>query len=129
MKEKIENMPNWLRYILAVPFGLLAVVFISIILIISNYLYSNENWQNIVMFLYKNGINVIVFFVAFNIMMPKYRFQITLTICILLGILYSIVQGMSIMQGTMTTEYIVAYIEFIISLIISCISSFKTKNE
>ncbi len=127
--ELIDKMPNWLRYILAIPFGIICVIGMAFFISISNYLYSSDNWQNIVNFIYKNGINVIIFFYALNTMLPKFKFQITLALSIIFCILYSIVQGMSIMAGTMSIEYIVAFIEFIIFLIISCYYSYKKKFD
>lgn len=125
----IEKMPNWLRYILAIPFGIICAIFIAVVFVISNWLYSTANWTYILNFLYKNGINVIVFFYGVNIMLPNFKFQVTLAISIIVGILYSILEGMSIMENTLTIEFIIAYLEFIICLIVSCYCSFNKKFE
>jgi len=130
--EFITKWPNWLRYTLAIPFGIALVIIFGLIIGISNLLYldPNSSMNYIINFAYANGINIIIFFWAINSMLPKYRFQITLTISILFGIFYCIVEGMSIITNNISLEYIIAFIEIIVCLIISCYMSFKKKfNE
>lgn len=131
MEEYLNKIPDWLRYILAIPFGILAVLFICLIIFISQLLYADPNslWTIISNFIFANGINVIVFFYGLNIMLPKKKFMITLTISIIVGILYSILQGMSIVMNILTWEYIIAYILFMTCIVISCYMSYKGKFE
>lgn len=131
MEEKINKMPNWLRYVLAIPFGIILVILIGIVILISNSIYSDIDslWFQLITFLYKNGINVIVFFWGVNSMLPAHRFTITLIISIIFGIIYTFIEGMAFMVGNISLEYILAYIEIIICLIISCYYSFNKKFE
>lgn len=127
----ITKLPNWTRYILSIPFGILISFFISIIIFISNLIYADPNslWTTLLNFIFTNGISIIAFFYGLNIMLPKHKFAITLFISIILGIGYSILQGISIMNGIMTFEYIIAFIIFIFSSILSCYLSFKYKDN
>jgi hypothetical protein len=131
MEKYIEKIPSWLRYILAIPFGIIMVLFIALITLITQLLYADPNslWITIISFIFANGINVIVFFYGLNIMLPKKKFVITLAISIIVGILYSISQGMSIVMNTITWEYIIAYILFMTCMGISCYMSYKGKFE
>lgn len=123
------KIPNWARYIIAIPAGLIAVIIVGFFVQFSNLLVSDPNSlnMNIVTFLYRNGVNAIVFFWAINYILPNHKFLITLIISIGFGIFYSIIEGMAIMQKTISLEYILAFIEFIACLIISCYLSFTSK--
>lgn len=130
-KEKIEKIPIWLRYILAIPFGLLQTILFGLVNIISNSIYrdSNSLSAQLITFLYKNGINVIVFFYGINYMLPNHKFIITLIISVIFGIIYTFIEGMSFVIGNISLEYTLAYIEMIICLIVSCYLSFNKKFE
>lgn len=127
MDEYIEKMPNWLRYILSIPFGIICVIFVGTIIYISNLIFSDPNsiWTIISNFIFANGLNVIIFFYGFNLMLPDKKFTITLVLSIIIGITYSILQGISIGLNIISFEYILAYIIFITSLILSCYLSYK----
>lgn len=131
MEDKINKIPSWLRYILAIPFGLLLAFLIGVVVLISNSIYSDIDslWFQLITFLYKNGINVIVFFFGVNSMLPAHRFTITLIISIIFGIIYTFIEGMAFMVGNISLEYVLAYIEIIICLIVSCYYSFNKKFE
>lgn len=134
MDNFLDKIPNWLRYILAIPFGIISVIFFSFIISLSTLLYSDVDslWFKLCSFIYSNGINIIIFFYTFNYILPKYNFKITLAFTIIIGILYSILQGVSFAANTFTLEYIIAFILVIISLIISCVmtyNQFKEKNN
>ena len=125
----MEKIPNWARYILAIPAGLIAVIIVGFFVQFSNLLVSDPNSlnMNIVTFLYRNGVNTIVFFWTINYILPSHKFLITLIISIGFGIFYSIIEGMAIMQEMISLEYILAFIELIACLIISCYLSFTSK--
>ena len=131
MEEKISKMPNWLRYLLAIPFGILLVIFMAIVIQISNSFFGDSDslWNVLTTFLYRNGINVIVFFYGINVMLPSHKFIITLIISIIFGVIYTFIEGMAFMIGNISFEYILAYIEIIICLIVSCYYSFNKKFE
>lgn len=129
MEEKINNIPNWLRYILAIPYGILLVLFVFIILQISNSLYADSDsfWSLLLTFLFRNGINLIIFFYGLNVMLPNYKFKITLILSIAFGIFYTFIGGMAYVTDNITIEYILADIEVISCLILSCYFSFTQK--
>lgn len=91
MEEIITKWPNWARYIFAIPLSILAVIFIEIVISISIAYISEPNslYANIINFIYANGGNVIIFFMALNSVLPKYQFQITLIVSIIFAILSS----------------------------------------
>jgi len=133
-KDSFKNIPNWLRYILAIPFGILFMLTVGAIIWISNLLYNSPSslWTTISNFIFANGINVIVFSYGMNLMLPKHQFKITLTLCTILGILYSMLMGASCISNNLTTEYIIAFLLFVCSLITSSVSSYKSsiyKND
>lgn len=127
----MEKVPNFARYILAIPIGIVAVIVVGILVQLSNLLVSDPNSlnMNIVTFLYRNGINVIIFFWAINYILPNHKFLITLILSIGFGLFYSIIEGMSIIVGSISLEYILAFIEFISCLVISCYLSFTRKFD
>ena len=127
----IEKMPIWLRYLIAIPFGILISTLVGIIFSISNLIYSDPDsiWNLITSFIFKNGVNFICFFYGINVMLPKHKFIFTITLSIIFGIIYSIIQGMNIITSSLTIEYIFAFIEVILSLVISCYFSFKNKFD
>jgi hypothetical protein len=81
-------------------------------------------YTQVVNFLYKNGVNILAFFFAVNYVLPKYKFQFITGISIIIGLLSSIALGMMIITGTINWWRIVAYIEIIIALILSCYMSY-----
>ena len=125
----MEKFPNWAKYMLAIPAGIIAVIVVAFFVQLSNLLVSDPNSlnMNIVTFLYRNGVNAIIFFWTINCILPKHKFLITLIISIGFGIFYSIIEGMYIIQGNISLEYILAFIELIACLIISCYLSFTGK--
>lgn len=127
MIDFINKIPNTLRYIISIPVSLIGVVLLYFIISLGNLLFSDPNsiWYLFTNFIIVNGLNVIIFFWIFNIILPKYRFKITLALSILLGIVICVIQGISIATNTLTTEYIIGCTITIISLIISCILSYK----
>ena len=127
----MEKIPNWLRYIIAIPYGILLVIFMGITMHFTNlwFVEPDSFFMHLSTFVFRNGLNVIVFFWGLNTMLPKHRFIITLIISIIIGILYSAIQGASIMTNTMNLEYFLAFVEFMICLIISCYYSFNNKFE
>lgn len=127
----MEKIPNWLRYLLAIPYGLLLVVISAGILTLSNLLFSDPNslYFYISSFIFKNGLNIMIFFWGINMMLPNHRFKITLIISIIFGLAYTLLEGIGIAQNNISWIYIIAYIEVIISLIISCYLSFNKKFD
>ena len=127
----MDRLPNWLRYILAIPYGIFLVIFVGLIIYISNLFFSNPNslYTYIINFIYRNGVNIIILFYGINNMLPNYKFKITLILSIIIGIVYSVFLGMLIMLGDLSIEYIIAYILLIFTLILSCYFSFTEKFE
>ncbi len=124
-------MPNWLRYVLAVPYGLILVIVFAFIIYFSNIMFADPNslYFYLSNFIFRNGINIIIFFWGLNTVLPNYRFKITLVISIIFGLAYTLLQGISIVRNTINLEYIIAHIEVIICLIISCYLNFNKKFD
>ena len=127
----MDRLPNWLRYVLAIPYGIVLVVFVGFIIYISNLFFSDSDslYTYIINFIYRNGVNIIILFYGINNMLPNYKFKITLILSIIIGIVYSVFLGMLIMLGDLSIEYIIAYILLIFTLILSCYFSFTEKFE
>lgn len=132
MRDFPNNLPNWLRYILAVPCGIICTLFTTFIVQLSLNLYSEPDslYYIFVSFVFANFASVIVFFYGMNIMLPKYQFVITLAISIVAGILFSIFLGIYIAYYRTFTVDIIGYIIYMIALVVSCVYSYKNKmNE
>lgn len=127
----MEKIPNWLRYVLAVPYGLILVIISAFIIYFSNIMFADPDslYFYLSNFIFRNGINVIIFFWGLNTALPNYRFKVTLVISIIFGLAYTLLQGISIARNTINLEYIIAYIEVIICLITSCYLSFNKKFD
>ena len=72
----MDRLPNWLRYVLAIPYGIVLVVFVGFIIYISNLFFSDPDslYTYIITFVYRNGINIIILFYGINNMLPNYKF-------------------------------------------------------
>ena len=131
MENFPNNLPNWLRYILAIPCGIIFTLIVVFFILLSANLFSDPNsiYNIFINFILANLVSVMLFFWGINMMLPKHKFVITLTISIIFGITYSILQGLHIAHYGISIEYTIGYICFLIGLIISCIFSFKNKFE
>lgn len=126
-----EKIPNWLRYIFALPYGLLISIIGFIIMRFSLLLFADPKslYFAIISFIFKNGVNILLFFYGLNLMLPNHKFVITIIISIIFGLLYTFLEGMIVIANNISIEYTLAYIEVIISLIISCWLSYNKKYE
>lgn len=130
MNDILEKMPNWLRYILAIPVSaLLAYSFEFIFVYILSPLKDGNIYDLILLLEQYLVVNVgvlLVFFYYLNIILPAYQFQFTCGICILLGSLYCIVLGMSITWGFSFNwiSFILSMLTFIITPYLSYLKVF-----
>lgn len=136
MGNLLKSIPNWVRYLLAIPFGL-ACWFIGYYIGYFSNLYvasPNSLAMKVYIFLYNNGINVLVMLGAMNYMLPKYHFQFTLGISILLSSVTMLGLGMSILVQNITISYIFGVILFLGCIVYCCYCAYKEhikedKNE
>lgn len=131
MNNLLEKIPDWARYLLAIPFGVVGWFIGYYIGYFSNlYVASPDSLaMKVYIFLYNNGINVIVLLGTMNYMLPKYQFQFTLGISILLCSIIMIGLGMSILVQNITISYILSIILFFSAIIYCCYHTFKKYNE
>ena len=127
----MEKIPIWLRYILSVPYGIALTILFYLLMRFSLLLYADQNslYFYFTTFIFRNGINILILFYGINSMLPNHKFKITLILSILSGGAYTILEIIGIMQGNISIEYIIAYVEVVSCLIISCILSCKNKFE
>ncbi len=127
MDDCFNRFPNWLRYILAIPFGILCLYIGYYVGYFSNlYIASPDSWCVVVFnFVYNNGINVMVMISTMNWMLPKHQFKFTLVISIILCGLGLVGLGMSILMRSITIPYIVGLITTIICFIGMCCYTYK----
>lgn len=127
MDNFLNKLPNWLRYIVAIPIGIISLVVFYYIGYFSNlYIASPDSiYIKIYNFLYNNGINVIIMISVMNYVLPKYQFQFTLILSILFcGIAFTGL-GMNILMQNITTFYIIGFLLTIISFIFCCYYTYK----
>lgn len=127
MDDCLKKIPNWLRYILAIPFGILCLYIGYYVGYFSNlYIASPDSWCMVVFnFVYNNGINVMVMISTMNWMLPKHQFKFTLVISIILCGIGLVGLGMSILMGSITIPYIIGLTTTIICFISMCCYTFK----
>ena len=127
MDDFLNKIPNWLRYILAIPFSLIAVIVGYYIFYWSNLWVASPDSLMMIFFnfIYKNGLNVFVLIGTLNYILPKHQIKFTLTISIIFCAIGFIGLGMVLLVGEITLPYIIGFITTLISFIISCIFTFK----
>lgn len=131
MDEFVDKIPNWLRYILAIPVGLISIFLFYYIGYFSTRFVASEDsiamW--LFYFLYQNGINVIVMVTAMNYVLPKYQFRFTIAVAIIFCSLGMIGLGISIMTNSITVKYIIGLILTFCSFIYACYHTYKVYNQ
>lgn len=129
MKEKsfIEKLPNWLRYIIAIPISIIGTIIVLFFINFSSILFSDTNslWYFIITFVSANFLSILVFFFCLNYTLPKYEFTFTLIISILICCLIMFLLILTILTNTLNLKYIIGLLLSVISCIISCIFSKK----
>lgn len=128
MEENIFNkIPNWLRYIISIPLGLIAVIICYLIGYWSNlYIASPDSiMMDLYTFIYQNCINTVVFFTTLCYILPKYQLQFVITISVLILMVGFVGLGMVIISNTVTVDYIIGFVLSVITFIVSCIYTFK----
>lgn len=127
----IEKMPNWLRYILAIPFGILCLIIVYYIGYFSNRLIaSRDSWLIVIYnFLYANGINVIVMVTGMNCMLPKYQFGFTLTIAIIFCSLGMMGLGIGLITATVSVLDIIGVLLTLLAFIYACETTYKEEQQ
>lgn len=132
MEENIFNkVPNWLRYILSVPLGIVAVIIVYIIGYWSNLWVASPDslMMQFFTFIYQNGINVFILIGTICYVLPKYQIQFTITISVLICALGFIGLGMSILLDNITVTYIIGFVLTFVSFILTCIYVFKQYSK
>lgn len=127
MDNFIDKVPNWLRYILAIPFGLIAVILGYYIFYWSNLWVASPDslMMKFCTFIYQNGLNVFVLFGVINYILPKHQIKFVISISIIFCSLAFVGLGMVLLMGEITLSYIVSFATTLISFILSCIFTFK----
>lgn len=127
----IKRMPNWLRYLLALPLSILSIIPIDIIIFISNWLYSDINsvWYFISNFIVANVLNILIFFFSLNYILPKYKFGVTVTFNAILVVLIFLLLISSMYNYTLDFKTFIGLVLNAIACIISCYYSYKNKDN
>ncbi len=129
--EFINKIPNFVRYIVAIPFGILCLIVGYYIGYFSQlYIASPDSLAiKIYNFLYQNGINVLVMIGGMNLILPKHRFKFTLIISVIFGFIGITGLGINIAYNNITISYIVGLILTILAFIYACYSTFNDEKE
>lgn len=122
----MKKLPNWLRYTLAIPFGLICSILGYYIVWFSNVLYASPDslYMVLIDYMYNNCFNAIVLIYSMNCMLPKHQFKFTLVVSIIFCGLGFIGLGMSFLMQSITTSYIIGLILTFIAFIGSCCHTF-----
>lgn len=127
MDDFLNKIPNWLRYILAVPIGIVCLYIVYFIGYFSNlYIASPDSLCiEIYKFIYSNCINVLVMISSMNFILPKYQFKFTLVISIIFCSIGFVGLGMNILMQNITVTYIIGLVLTMASFGFSCYHTFK----
>ncbi len=131
-----SNLPNYLKYIFAIPLSFLSIVPIYVIVILSLSFIAKDSMESysssfyIYVIFITNAIATFVFFFLFNKLIPKLKFETTLMISSLQILSYFTV----LISGKLTDEFkldlgiSIALLLNIIACIASCYLSYKKSN-
>lgn len=127
----MERIPNWLRYILAIPYGIVSYLIIYYIGYFSNLWIASPDSLMIrfYCYIYTNVIGTFIFMYAMISMLPKHQFKFAVVVSIILCALAFVGIGMSIMIGNVTYSDIIAIFLWVGSFIYSCYYIFKVFNS
>lgn len=139
MEGIIEKIPNWIRYIIAIPVAILGVILAGLFLMIFVFGYATPDSLIMQAFPYFYGsfANVFVFCYVLTYILPNYKFEITLGLsCLYVGILVMAIYMLNTFQ-MLYFSHSVELLLTIIACIISCykvhetfgVSQIKRKNE
>ena len=122
-KEKVFTI---IRYVFAIPAGVLAYILCDLVLLFLMRLPENQTYGDIVMkFVWVEFINIIAFFCVLNYTLPKYKFVISVVLASIIGTLLLILLVMNYYYGLITVKVIIALILNYSALIMSCSMSYK----
>ena len=124
-----SKIPNWLRWILAIPIALIASLIAPIIFSIVNYFYNgtdNSLWINIV----RMVVSVGGFLAGIYYCVPKLKEIITGVFGILLSIYFAVMITIWCVRGYYwTTDNVVNFITGIICVVISVHLILKHRDD
>lgn len=127
----MEKIPNWLRYILAIPFGIVANIVIYWIVYYTNLFYSHPEslYMLLIDYLYSNCIQIFIFFGCMNYMLPKHQFKFTVTISIIYCTVCMFALGLSFYELNFNWTDWLAIILTLGAFIYSCYYTFNEYEE
>ena len=128
----MEKIPNWLRYIIAIPGGILGMIVVYFIGYFSNLWVASPDSLMMKFFawLYGNGIGIIVGLYCMDLILPKYKIQFNITLSLLYGALI-VVAFTFLFLGitTCTWGQVLGGIFNIVCLVFFNVYAFKHQDE
>ncbi len=123
----INKIPNWLRYILAIPVGLIAVIIGYYIFYWSNLWVASPDslMMKFCTFIYQNGLNVFILIGVIVYIVPKHQIEFAIVLSIIFCSIGFVGLGMTILVGEITFSYIIGFTLTLISFIVNCLFVFK----
>ena len=132
----MEKLPNWLRYILAIPFGIVCSIIGYYFVWFSNVLFASPDslYMVLIDYMYTNCFNVFVMIYSMNYMLPKHQFKFTVTLSIIYCSLCLFALGLVFTEMSYTWSDYLAFILTFGAFIYSCYYTFNeypttTKQE
>ena len=122
----MEKLPNWLRYILAVPFGIFCCIIGYYIFWFSNAFYASPDslYMTLIKYIYTNFFNVIVMIHSINYMLPKHHFKFTLVISIIFCGFGFFGLGISFLTQSITLSSIIGFLLTFVAFVGCCYHTF-----
>lgn len=123
-------IPNWLRYILAIPFGIICMILGYYLFHISNLWVASPDSLMVIFldFIYNNSLNAIVIILSMDLMLPKHQFVFALIVSIIFCAIGFMSFGITIITQTCSVIFIIELILELISFIYSCYYTYKKYN-
>ena len=128
----MEKVPNWLRYIIAIPGGILGSILAYCIVNFSNLWIASPDSLMIKLWawVYGNGVGILIALYFMDLILPKYKVQFNITLSLLYGALI-VVAFTFLFLGitTYTWGQILGGIFNIVCLICFNVYAFKHQEE
>ena len=129
-EDKFKKLPNWLRWILALPIAYISYVAVKFLFSISMGLTVGIN-SPFLNNIYDVSIATSVFIIMFHAVVPKYKFKATIVLSIIIGLAYIIVGTLVLYTKRYLDDSfiltIIAYPLGLISVSITCRMLHKNK--
>lgn len=123
MEDFFNKMPNWLRYVLAIPFGFICYLIGYYLFYFSWCWFASPDSIAVIIynFAYVNCVGIVIFLYTMSLMLPKHQFAFSLILSIIYGALNFIGLGFYFFAESITLSLIIEIVLTTLTLVLDCI--------